>query len=380
MIALDGVAAGARVVVAMSGGVDSSVTAALLAAAGYDVIGITLQLYDHGEATEKANSCCAGRDISDARRVAAQLGIPHYVLDYESRFREAVIDDFADSYLAGYTPIPCVRCNQTVKFQDLLACARDLGAAALATGHYVRRIAGSDGPELHRAGELARDQSYFLFATTAEQLAYLRFPLADVPKAEVRAEAARLALPVAEKPDSQDICFVPEGDYADLVEKLRPGALDPGPIELADGTKIGHHTGIIGFTVGQRKGLRVAWPEPLYVLRIEPARQAVVVGPKAALEQTALTLFETNWLAAPGADQTLTVKLRSTHPGASGTACTLSGGRCDITLDVPAGAIAPGRAAVLYDGSKMLGGGWIERPVLTAHAPNRIALHPGAAE
>jgi tRNA-specific 2-thiouridylase len=364
----------------MSGGVDSSVTAALLAAAGYDVVGITLQLYDHGEAIGNANSCCAGRDITDARGVAAHLGISHYVLDYESRFHEAVIDDFADSYLAGYTPIPCVHCNQTVKFQDLLACARDLGAAALATGHYVRRIAGSDGPELHRAAELARDQSYFLFATTTAQLAYLRFPLADVPKAEVRAEAARLALPVAEKPDSQDICFVPEGDYAGLVERLRPGALDPGPIELADGTKIGHHTGIIGFTVGQRKGLRVAWSEPLYVLRIEPARQAVVVGPKAALEQTALTLFETNWLAAPGADQTLTVKLRSTHPGASGTACALFGGRCDITLDVPAGAIAPGQAAVLYDGSKMLGGGWIERPVLTAHAPNRIALHPGAAE
>ncbi len=376
MIALDGVSAGARVVVAMSGGVDSSVTAGLLAEAGYDVVGITLQLYDHGEAAGRANSCCAGRDIADARRVAAHLGFPHYVLDYESRFREAVIDDFADSYLAGYTPIPCVRCNQTVKFQDLLARARELGAAALATGHYVRRVAG---PELHRAAEPERDQSYFLFATTADQLAYLRFPLGDMPKAQVRAEAARLALPVAEKPDSQDICFVPDGNYASLVEKLRPGALEPGPIELADGTEIGRHDGVIGFTVGQRKGIGVAWPEPLYVLRTDPARKAVVVGPKAALDQTALTLFETNWLSAPTPDRPLTVKLRSAHPGASGTARVLPEDRCEITLDSPAGAVAPGQAAVLYDGSRVLGGGWIERPALTAQAPDRIALHPGTA-
>ena len=376
MIALDGVSAGARVVVAMSGGVDSSVTAGLLAEAGYDVVGITLQLYDHGEAAGRANSCCAGRDIADARRVAAHLGFPHYVLDYESRFREAVIDDFADSYLAGYTPIPCVRCNQTVKFQDLLARARELGAAALATGHYVRRVAG---PELHRAAEPERDQSYFLFATTADQLAYLRFPLGDMPKAQVRAEAARLALPVAEKPDSQDICFVPDGNYASLVEKLRPGALEPGPIELADGTEIGRHDGVIGFTVGQRKGIGVAWPEPLYVLRTDPARKAVVVGPKAALDQTALPLFETNWLSAPPPDRPLTVKLRSAHPGASGTARVLPEDRCEITLDSPAGAVAPGQAAVLYDGSRVLGGGWIERPALTAQAPDRIALHPGTA-
>jgi len=376
MIALDGVSAGARVVVAMSGGVDSSVTAGLLAEAGYDVVGITLQLYDHGEAAGRANSCCAGRDIADARRVAAHLGFPHYVLDYESRFREAVIDDFADSYLAGYTPIPCVRCNQTVKFQDLLARARELGAAALATGHYVRRVAG---PELHRAAEPERDQSYFLFATTADQLAYLRFPLGDMPKAQVRAEAARLALPVAEKPDSQDICFVPDGNYASLVEKLRPGALEPGPIELADGTEIGRHDGVIGFTVGQRKGIGVAWPEPLYVLRTDPARKAVVVGPKAALDQTALPLFETNWLSAPTPDRPLTVKLRSAHPGASGTARVLPEDRCEITLDSPAGAVAPGQAAVLYDGSRVLGGGWIERPALTAQAPDRIALHPGTA-
>ena len=377
MIALDGVAAGARVVVAMSGGVDSSVTAGLLAEAGYDVVGITLQLYDHGEAVGRANSCCAGRDIADARRVAAHLGFPHYVLDYESRFREAVIDDFADSYLAGYTPIPCVRCNQTVKFQDLLGRARELGAAAMATGHYVRRL---PGPELHRAAEPERDQSYFLFATTREQLAYLRFPLGDMPKAQVRAEAGRLALPVAEKPDSQDICFVPDGNYASLVEKLRPGALDPGPIELVDGSEIGRHDGVIGFTVGQRKGIGVAWPEPLYVLRTDPARQAVVVGPKAALDQTTLTLFETNWLAAPEPDRPVTVKLRSAHPGAPGRARALPGGRCEITLDAPAGAVAPGQAAVLYDGTRLLGGGWIERPALTAPAPDRIALHPGKAE
>ncbi len=380
MIALEGVAAGARVVVAMSGGVDSSVTAALLAEAGYDVVGITLQLYDHGEAVGRANSCCAGRDIADARRVAAHLGFPHYVLDYGSRFREAVIDDFADSYLAGYTPIPCVRCNQTVKFQDLLGRARALGAAALATGHYVRRVVSANGPELHRAAETDRDQSYFLFATTTEQLAFLRFPLGGLPKAQVRSEAVRFALPVAEKPDSQDICFVPDGNYAGLVEKLRPGALDPGPIELVDGTEIGRHDGVIGFTVGQRRGLGIAWPEPLYVLRTEPARQAVVVGPKAALDQTALTLFDTNWLAAPTPDRPLTVKLRSAHPGAAAHARALAGNRCEITLDAPAGAVAPGQAAVLYDGTRVLGGGWIERPALTAQPADRIALHPGTAE
>jgi tRNA-specific 2-thiouridylase len=291
-----------------------------------------------------------------------------------------VIGDFADAYVAGYTPIPCVRCNQTVKFQDLLARARELGAAALATGHYVRRVAGPHGAELHRAAERMRDQSYFLFATTAAQLAYLRFPLGDMPKAQVRAEAARFALPVADKPDSQDICFVPDGDYASLVEKLRPGALDPGPIELADGSEIGRHDGVIGFTVGQRKGLRVAWPEPLYVLRTDPARQAVVVGPRAALDRTALTLFETNWLAAPAPDQPVTVKLRSAHPGVSGRARTRPGNRCEISLDAAAGAIAPGQAAVLYDGTKVLGGGWIERPALTAQAPDRIALPPGTAE
>ena len=265
ILGLNGNPADHRVVVAMSGGVDSSVAAALIKDAGYDVVGITLQLYDHGEAIAATKTCCAGRDIHDARQVADQLDIPHYVLDYESRFREAVIDDFADTYLAGATPIPCVRCNQNVKFRDLLGTARDLGAAALATGHYVRREAGSAGSELHQARDAGRDQSYFLFATTQDQLDYLRFPLGGLPKAETRAIAQRFALPVADKPDSQDICFVPDGNYAKVIERLRPGALEAGDIELADGTVIGRHDGVINFTVGQRRGVGIASPEPLSV-------------------------------------------------------------------------------------------------------------------
>ena len=295
--------AGARVVVAMSGGVDSSVTAALVKEAGYEAVGITLQLYDHGAAVGRKGACCAGQDIHDARRVADRLGIPHYVLDYESRFRAAVMDDFADSYLKGETPIPCVRCNQRVKFRDLLETARELGAAALATGHYVRRVDGAGGPELHRAADPARDQSYFLFATTRAQLDFLRFPLGGLPKAETRALAQRLDLPVAAKPDSQDICFVPNGSYARVVERLRPGALEPGEIVHVDGRVLGRHEGIIHFTVGQRRGIGIAdaqgGGEPLYVVRLDAARKRVVVGPKPALAIAGMSLREVNWLGAP---------------------------------------------------------------------------------
>ncbi|MGE4218520.1 MAG: tRNA 2-thiouridine(34) synthase MnmA, partial [Alphaproteobacteria bacterium] len=274
-----------RVVVAMSGGVDSAVTAALVRAAGYDTVGITLQLYDHGAAIGRSKSCCAGQDIQDARNAAARIGIPHYVLDYESRFREAVMQDFADAYARGETPIPCVRCNQTVKFTDLLRTARDLGAEALATGHYVRRVEGAAGPELHRAADPARDQSYFLFATTAEQLSLLRFPLGGLPKAETRRIAAALDLGLAEKPDSQDICFVPTGNYAQVVQRLRPEAGEPGEIVDLAGQVLGRHQGIIHYTVGQRRGLGIGGrseeTEPLYVVRLDAAARRVVVGPRA---------------------------------------------------------------------------------------------------
>src|ERR1700761_3497411 len=268
--------AGSRIVAAMSGGVDSSVTAALLARAGYDVVGITLQLYDHGAATGRKGACCAGQDVRDAAAVAERLGIPHYVLDYESRFREAVIEDFAESYRRGETPVPCIRCNERVKFRDLLGTARDLGASALATGHYARRIAGPDGAELHRACDDSRDQSYFLYRTTRDELDFLRFPLGGLPKEETRALAREFTLPVAAKPDSQDICFVPQGSYADIVTRLRPEAGEPGDIVDTAGRALGRHAGIAHFTVGQRKGLGIAAPEPLYVLRIEPECRRVV--------------------------------------------------------------------------------------------------------
>jgi tRNA-uridine 2-sulfurtransferase len=359
---MEQLAPGARVVVAMSGGVDSSVTAALLVEAGFDVVGITLQLYDHGRATGKKGACCAGQDIHDAARVAERLGIPHYVLDYEKRFRRAVIEDFARSYVAGETPIPCVRCNETVKFRDLLATARDLGAAALATGHYVRRVDGTAGAELHRAADESRDQSYFLFATTRAQLDFLRFPLGALGKDETRALARRFALPVAAKPDSQDICFVPSGKYAAIVEKLRPGAAEPGEVVDEAGRVLGTHEGVIHYTVGQRKGLGVAAAEPLYVLRLEPETRRVVVGSRAALGTRRVDLGEINWLGngKPPEGMALAVKLRSAQPPVRAQLSWGDGG-ATVMLDEPAFGVAPGQACVFYQSTRVLGGGWIRR-------------------
>ena len=343
-----------RIVVAMSGGVDSSVVAALAAGqAGAEVIGVTLQLYDHGEATKRAGACCAGRDIRDARAVCDKLGIAHYVFDHESSFRANVVDAFADEYLAGRTPIPCVQCNMGPKFTDLLALARDLGADCLATGHYVRRVAGERGAELHRAADPARDQSYFLFATTQEQLDFLRFPLGGLPKPRVRELAAELALLVADKPDSQDICFVPDGDYASLVKKLRPEAATGGDIVDLAGRKLGEHRGLVHYTVGQRRGLEIGGTaEPLYVVRLEAASQRVVVGPRAALAVSAARLERLNVLGPLGGP--LTAKVRSM---AKPVPARMRGER--LVFDAPEYGVAPGQAAVLYAGDRVLGGGWI---------------------
>ncbi len=347
--------AGKRIVVAMSGGVDSSVVAALAARTGAETIGVTLQLYDHGEAVGRAGSCCAGRDIRDARAVCDRLGIAHYVFDHETSFRSQVIDRFADEYLAGRTPIPCVQCNMGPKFTDLLTMARDLGADCLATGHYVRRVIGTSGAELHRGADPARDQSYFLFATTEAQLDYLRFPLGNLPKARVREIAAELGLGVAAKPDSQDICFVPDGDYAGLVRKLRPESDTAGDIVDLSGVRLGTHRGLIHFTVGQRRGLEIGGtPEPLYVVRLEPESRRVVVGPRAALAVAGARLTDLNWL---GGDHigALTAKVRSM---AKPVPARLDGDR--LVFDSPEYGVAPGQAAVLYAGERVLGGGWID--------------------
>ncbi len=359
-----------RVVVAMSGGVDSSVTAALLKEQGYDVVGVTLQLYDHGVAVGRTGACCAGQDILDARQVADLLAIPHYVLDYESRFRAEVMDSFANSYVRGETPVPCIACNRTVKFRDLLKTARELGAEALATGHYVRRLVGEAGPELHRGADPSRDQSYFLFGTTAEQLGFLRFPLGHLPKSETRALAERFGLPVADKPDSQDICFVPGGDYASVVQKLRPEAAEPGDIVDLQGRVVGRHDGIVRFTVGQRRGLALGDRdgtdnEPLYVVRLEPEARRVVVGPRSALGRGEIALYDLNWIGPPLHDGALPVKVRVRSSQALRSAeIERAHDGAVVRFAEPEIGISPGQACVVYDagtGSRVLGGGFIRR-------------------
>lgn len=366
---LPGAPEATRVVVAMSGGVDSSVVAALLKREGYDVVGVTLQLYDHGEATHRKGACCAGQDILDARRVAEAIGIPHYVLDYEDRFRQAVIDRFAESYLAGETPVPCVSCNQTVKFHDLLDTARSLGAQALATGHYVAsRPLASGHRGLFRPADLERDQSYFLFATTQEQLDFLRFPLGHLPKSETREIARSLGLPVADKHDSQDICFVPSGRYAEVIERLKPDAVEPGEIVHVDGRVLGTHDGIIRYTVGQRRGIGVSIGEPLYVVRLDADRRQVVVGPREALMTRRLHLREVNWLGDTALDAIgaegleIWVRVRSTRPPQPAL-LTAEDGQVAVELVEGEHGVAPGQAAVFYDapdgGARVLGGGTI---------------------
>lgn len=353
-----------RVVVAMSGGVDSSVTAALLAEQGYDVIGITLQLYDHGEAIGRPGTCCAGQDIHDARRVAEKLDIPHYVLDYETRFRETVIERFAASYVAGETPIPCVLCNQHVKFTDLLQTAKQLGADVLATGHYVRRYPTETGAALFRGIDASRDQSYFLFSTTSDQIKQLRFPLGELEKDETRALARRFNLATAAKADSQDICFVPNGGYAEVVKRLRPEAHRPGEIVDRDGLVLGHHDGIAHFTVGQRRHLGISADRPLYVISIDPDANQVVVGPRDALERTTLIARDVNWLGDRPIENTgdhVQVKLRSAMSPVEAMVYPLANQHVKVVLPHPVAGVSPGQACAMYDGDRLLGGGWITR-------------------
>ena len=356
-----------RVVVAMSGGVDSSVVAAHLADQGYDVVGVTLQLYDHGAALAKKGACCAGIDIHDARRVAEERGFPHYVLDYENIFKDAVIDEFADSYLAGATPVPCIRCNERVKFKDLLETARDLDADCMATGHYIQRKDGPDGPELHSAEDASRDQSYFLFSTTPEQLEFLRFPLGHLPSKDATREmAAEYGLSVADKPDSQDICFVPDGNYAAVIEKLRPGSVEPGEIVHADGRVLGTHTGVIHYTIGQRRGLGIGGlSDPLYVVKLDVENRQVIVGPREMLSTRIVPVREINWLGnepfTSREEWHLSVKVRSTRPPREAVVRPLSETTAEVELLSPEDGVSPGQACVFYEtgGSRIFGGGWI---------------------
>jgi tRNA-specific 2-thiouridylase len=356
-----------RVVVAMSGGVDSSVVAAQLADQGYDVVGVTLQLYDHGAALAKKGACCAGIDIHDARRVAEEKGFPHYVLDYENIFQDAVIDEFADSYLAGATPVPCIRCNERVKFKDLLETARDLDADCMATGHYIQRKTGDNGPELHSAADANRDQSYFLFSTTPEQLDYLRFPLGHLPsKDATRALASQYGLSVADKPDSQDICFVPNGNYASVIEKLRPGSAEPGDIVHADGRVLGKHNGVLHYTIGQRRGLGIGGlSDPLYVVRLDVDAKQVIVGPKDLLSTRIIPVREINWLGDEPFESrdawSVAVKVRSTRPPREAILRPLTATTAEVELLAPEEGVSPGQACVFYDtdSARIFGGGWI---------------------
>ena len=354
-----------RIVVAMSGGVDSSVVAALLKEQGYDVVGITLQLYDHGQAVANGSTCCAGQDIHDARRVAERLGIPHYVLDYERRFASEVMDEFANSYLSGETPVPCIACNQKIKFRDLLDMARELGAQALATGHYIASRQGPKGWELHVGADEDRDQSYFLFATTQDQLDFLRFPLGAMQKNETRALARRFGLDVAEKSDSQDICFVPSGHYSSVIERLRPGAALAGDIVHVNGDVLGTHDGIINYTIGQRRGIKVAAGEPLYVIKLDAERREVVVGPREYLRSRKVFLRDLNWIgdepfeALPPDGLELKAKIRSSQAPQAATLYSEQG-RATVVLHEGADGVSPGQACVLYDGTRILGGGWIQ--------------------